>query len=58
MYVCGAQWLSRRVLDSRPKGRGLEPHRRHCIMGAPRGFGDIGRMAFYFQGSREHWLLF
>ena len=28
----GAQWLSGRVLDSRPKGRGFEPHRRHCIV--------------------------
>ena len=28
----GAQWLSGRVLDSRPKGRGFEPHRRHCIL--------------------------
>ena len=26
----GAQWLSGRVLYSRPKGRGFEPHRRHC----------------------------
>ena len=25
----GAQWLSGRVLDSRPRGRGFEPHRRH-----------------------------
>ena len=23
--------------------------------GAPRGFGDLGRMAIYIQGSREHW---
>ena len=23
--------------------------------GPPRGLGDLGRMAFYFQGSREHW---
>ena len=30
-YV-GAQWLSGRVLDSRPKGRGFEPHRRHCVV--------------------------
>ena len=22
---------------------------------APRGFGDLGRMAIYFQGAREHW---
>ena len=28
----GAQWLSGRALDSRPKGRGFEPHRRHCIV--------------------------
>ena len=31
----GAQWLSGRVLDSRPRGRGFEPHRRHsCGPGA------------------------
>ena len=30
--VQGAQWLSGRVLDSRPKGSGFEPHRRHCVM--------------------------
>ena len=30
--VMGAQWLSGRVLDSRPKGRGFEPHRRHCVV--------------------------
>ena len=28
----GAQWLSGRVLDSRPKGRGFQPHRRHCVV--------------------------
>ena len=28
----GAQWLSGSVLDSRPKGRGFEPHRRHCVV--------------------------
>ena len=27
----GAQWLSGRVLDSRPRGRRFEPHRRHCV---------------------------
>ena len=25
------------------------------ISGAPKGFGDLGKMAIYFQGSREHW---
>ena len=28
----GAQWLSGRALDSRTRGRGFEPHRRHCIV--------------------------
>ena len=28
----GAQWLSGRALGSRPKGRGFEPHRRHCVV--------------------------
>ena len=28
----GAQWLSGRVFDSRPRSRGLEPHRRHCVV--------------------------
>ena len=32
MKMKGAQWLSGRVLDSRPKGRGFEPHRRHCVV--------------------------
>ena len=27
----GVQRLSGRVLDSRPKGSGFEPHRRHCV---------------------------
>ena len=31
-YYEGAQWLSGRVLDSRPRGRRFEPHRRHCIV--------------------------
>ena len=30
--IKGAQWLSGRVLDSRPRGRGFEPHRRHCVV--------------------------
>ena len=27
-----AQWLSGRVLDSRPRGRKFEPLRRHCVV--------------------------
>ena len=25
------------------------------ILGPPRGLGDLGRMAIYFQGAGEHW---
>ena len=28
----GAQWLSGRVLDSRPRGCGFEPHQRHYVV--------------------------
>ena len=28
----GAQWLSGRVLDLRPRGSRFEPHRRHCFV--------------------------
>ena len=28
----GVQRLSGRVLDSRPRGCGFEPHQRHCVM--------------------------
>ena len=31
-YFMGAQWLSGRVLNSRPKGHGFEPQRRHCVL--------------------------
>ena len=30
--IGGAQWLSGSALDSRPRGRWYEPHRRHCVM--------------------------
>ena len=26
-----------------------------CQSWAPRAFGDLGRMAIYFQGAGEHW---
>ena len=32
LIIQGAQWLSGRVLDSKPKERGFEPHRRHCVV--------------------------
>ena len=28
----GAQLLSCRLIDSRPRGRGFEPNRRHCVV--------------------------
>ena len=30
--ILGAQWLSGRMLDSIPRGRGFEPQRRHCVV--------------------------
>ena len=30
--IKGAQWLSGRVLDLRLRGRGFEPHWRHCVV--------------------------
>ena len=32
MSAQGEQWLSGRVLDSRPRGRGFKPHRRQCVV--------------------------
>ena len=32
MPLKGVQWLNGRVLDSRPKGRALEPIRRYCVV--------------------------
>ena len=32
IFTEGAQWLSGRVLDLRPRGHGFEPHRRHCVV--------------------------
>ena len=31
-HLLGAQCLSGRVLDSRPRGRGFGPHRHHCVV--------------------------
>ena len=30
--LLGSLWLSGRVLDSRPKGHGFEPHWHHCVL--------------------------
>ena len=32
LQYLGAQWLSGRVLDLRPRGRWFEPHWRHCVV--------------------------
>ena len=31
-YLTGVQWLSGRVLDSRRRDRGVEPHWCHCVV--------------------------
>ena len=30
--IQGVQWLSGRMLDSKPRGPGFEPHQRHCVV--------------------------
>ena len=30
--LMGVQWLSGRVLDSKPRGLGFEPHQHHCVV--------------------------
>ena len=37
-WSTGAQWLSGRVLDSRPKGRGFESRWRHCVVSLSKNF--------------------
>ena len=32
MLLEGAQWFIGRVLDFRPRGRGFESHRCHCVV--------------------------
>ena len=36
--IAGAQWLSGRVLDSRPRGSGFEPHQHHCVVSLSKNF--------------------
>ena len=31
-HMLGAQWLSGRVIDSRPRGCGFNPRRCHCVL--------------------------
>ena len=31
-FTWGPEWLSGRVLESRPRGRGFEPQRRYCVV--------------------------
>ena len=49
--VKGAQWLSGRVLVSRPKGRGFEPHRRHCNVSLSK---DINPSLVLVQPRKTH----
>ena len=32
LFDCITNMIGGRALDSRPKGRGFEPHRRHCVV--------------------------
>ena len=62
IYICGkeptkttAPLTKSRVFHDAQKLYVSQAHGSHGICGAPRGLGDLGRMAFYFQGAGEHW---
>ena len=43
-----------RVCINSKEHENVKGFRRH-IIGPPMGFGDLGRMAIYFQGAGKHW---
>ena len=45
-----AKQPSDRVLDSRPKGRGIEPHRRHCVVSLSKIVGNPNRKKIHIFG--------
>ena len=45
---------SYRVCINSKDHKNVMSSRRH-IIGPPMGFGDLGRMAIYFQGAEKHW---
>ena len=50
MSQLGAQWLNRRVLDSRPRCHRLEPHRIHCVV----SLSNHGRIQRGDRGSQKY----
>ena len=38
--LLGAQWLSGRVLDSKPRGRGFEPYWPHCVVSSSKNINS------------------
>ena len=56
LTVKGAQWLSGRVLDSRLRGRGLKPQRRHCVVSLSKAHLSLLRTGSTQEGpSRHNW---
>ena len=52
----GAQWLSGRVLGSRPMGNGFEPHRRHCVVSISKThLSVLSTGSFQEDPSRHNW---
>ena len=48
------QCLSRRVLDSRPRGCGFEPHRRHSIVSLSKTHLSLVRTGSTQEGPSRH----
>ena len=51
-------WVHKSKDMERIKKRKQKQNARKRKKGPPRGFGDLGRRAIYFQGAGEHCLLF
>ena len=47
-------WLSTEYYGFQPSSTAVDTVSLHALEGAPRGFGDLGRRAIYFQGAGEH----
>ena len=51
--ISGTQWLNGRVLDSRPRGRGFEPQKRHCIVSLSKTY-NLSLVLVQFRKTRPY----
>ena len=53
-FCLEAQWLSGRVLDSRPRGPRFEPHWRHCVVSSSKTHLYLLRTGSTEEDSSRH----